>query len=85
MEINGIIEENSKIELNYRKIEDYIGQEEKGAILQYPGNRVILVLSDMLSTKIDVGYVGALLFSFTCFLKILRHFHDPVKSLYKCQ
>ena len=35
-----------------------IGQEEKGghgAILQYPGNRVILVFSDMLSTKIDVG------------------------------
>ena len=36
----------------------FIGQEEKGghgAILQHPGNRVILVLSDMLSTKIDVG------------------------------
>ena len=53
MEINGIIEENPKIEPNYRTIVYYIGQEEKGAILQYPGNRVILVLSEMLSTKID--------------------------------
>ena len=31
------------------------GEGGHGAILQHPGSRVILVLSDMLSTKIDVG------------------------------